>query len=618
MATDLAAMALLNSDDAQNPEIEKETISKHISTIVSALDVQERTTRDQMLRLWKYLELLWSGSGNYYWDHYTGQWRAVTQEDIALLAQDNEVDPTMMNKVINLIRPYGESLAGVLTTGLPRVRYFPEDADNDMDIQASKGYSNVEKKIVDDNMMPLRLIEILVKMWNGGFAAAYNYSHSDKKYGTYTEPIMGDREFNQESLICTECGNEQVVGEEIVEKEEPETGDADISLNEMLAPEIEIPEMIPEVPETIPAMCPTCGGMTQHLSTNVIETRNIQVGTNEVPKSRQIINIYGPMNVKFSSLAVRKEHIFWLILEEDLDVAYAKGLYPEHREKITPSSTGFLDIDRLSRSQHDIGEDTLAKAATIRKVWVKPAAFEVLGNVEDVKLMKLKFPDGIKADFCADTFLEAEEQDLDDHWTISVNPLYPRLMADPLGKALIGTHESANDFYQLEIDAVRFAIPQMFADPAFFDFEAFRQTRSMPGSVTPMKRPPGGKLQDVMAEGGKSTLPQGIEYLDSKIEKLMQFISGILPPIFGGPASGSKTLGEYQESKNQALQRLSIIWKIVSVMYAEMMAKATKQYVKSLKEDERFVRPSGKNNYMNVWIRRADFEGKIGDVRPEL
>jgi len=48
------------------------------------------------------------------------------------------------------------------------------------------------------------------------------------------------------------------------------------------------------------------------------------------------------------------------------------------------------------------------------------------------------------------------------------------------------------------------------------------------------------------------------------------------------------------------------------------MAKATKQYVKNLKEDEKFVRPNGKDNYTNVWIRRADFEGKIGDVRPEL
>jgi hypothetical protein len=133
-----------------------------------------------------------------------------------------------------------------------------------------------------------------------------------------------------------------------------------------------------------------------------------------------------------------------------------------------------------------------------------------------------------------------------------------------------------------------------------------------------MKRPPGGSISDVFADTKTATIPQEAQYIDQKVERMLQFVSGVLPAVFGGPATGSKTLGEYEQSKNQALQRLSIVWKIVSVMYAEMMAKTTKQYVKELKEDEHFVQEKGTGTYLNVWIRKESFTGKIGEVRPEL
>jgi hypothetical protein len=192
-------------------------------------------------------------------------------------------------------------------------------------------------------------------------------------------------------------------------------------------------------------------------------------------------------------------------------------------------------------------------------------------------------------------------------------------MADPLGKALIGLHETANDLFQLEVDTVRFAIPQVFVDPKILDAKAYAQQRAVPGAVTFTKTVSAGmKISDGFFETRTASIPKEVSELDLKVEKLLQFISGVLPSVFGGPATGSKTLGEYQESKNQALQRLSIIWKIVVVMYAELMAKATKQYVDNLKEDENFVKAQGTDSFINVWIRREMFKGQIGEVRPEI
>lgn len=603
---------------------QNEQIAQNIRVIVEKIDKSERMTRDRMLRLWKYLELLWSGAGNYYWDHTVGQWRAITQEDIALLAQEADIDPTLINKVINVSRPYGESMIGVLTTGLPRVKYFPKSADDDLDIQASKAYTNIEKKIVDDNMMPLRLMEMIVKLWNGGFVAVYNYSHADKKYGTVVEDVMEDRDYTQGSLICTNCGKETLGDKELA----PKVGDApeNMSMNTEKSPdemlddteEIPPPPQIDEMPPTMSMPCDECGMETDHLSTDISGFGPMKVGTEEVPKSRQLINCYGPLHVKIPAMATRKEHLIWLILEEEIEVALAKHQYPEHRDKINVQTGSDLDIDRITRSSYEVAEDTLKKHATIRKAWLTPPAFEYLDDIEQVKLMKTTFPTGVKAVFCAQDYLEAEEEDMNDHWTVSINPLYPRIMADPLGKALIGLHETANDLFQLEVDTVRYSIPMTFADPQSFDFKAHQQTRALPGAIAPMKRPPGGSLKDVFAQTQTATIPKEVSELDTKVERLLQFISGVLPAVFGGPASGSKTFGEYEQAKNQALQRLSIIWKIICVTYAEVMAKATKAYKQDLKEDEFFVQEQGEGTYVNVWIRQENLRGQIGDVRPEL
>ena len=606
-------------DEHLDPEQEKvsEKVMGLLTTIIQAIDTQDRSTRELMLRLWKYLDLLWCGYGNFYWDYASGQFMPVTQSDIKRLSSEMEVDPTLLNKVINLIRPYGESLAGVLTTATPRVKYFPADADNSIDILKSKAYSNIEQKIKNDNQMAIKLIEILIKLWNGGVAVAYNYSHTDEKYGVFEEPVYEDRPYEQESFICKECGNEQL-GEE-TEKVDSTTEelapDTEKSLQEQLVPS----EDQGVFPDLSSRFCKECGAQTQHLASKVdLGNLQVQTGTNPIPKSRQIIEIFGPLNIKIPPMAEKKEDVIYLIKEEEKHIALAKHLYSEHRDKIEVQAGSDLQLDRIMRSTPEISEDTLNQYPTIRELWLRPAAYEILDSIDDVKFLAEHYPTGIKAIFCSDTPLEAEEMEMDEHWTISKNPLYRKLLADPLGKGLIGLHETANDLYQLEVDTVRYSIPETFVNPDSIDLKAREQTRAQPGNMTAMRPVAGGSLSDNIVETKTATIPKEVSNLDAKTEKLLQFISGVLPSVFGGPGVGSKTLGEYQESKNQALQRLSIIWKIVSVFYAEMMAKATRAYEKDLLEDEHFVQEKGTGNYVNVYIRKEDLEGNIGEVKPEL
>jgi hypothetical protein len=70
-------------------------------------------------------------------------------------------------------------------------------------------------------------------------------------------------------------------------------------------------------------------------------------------------------------------------------------------------------------------------------------------------------------------------------------------------------------------------------------------------------------------------------------------------------------------SRSQALQRLQITWKIVSEVWTDMMSKSVKDYLNNLQYDERFVKQHGSMGFINVWIRKSEMTGKIGEVIAE-
>lgn len=602
-------------DPSEDPsEEKKEDFERLVTSIINSIDVQERPSREVLVRLWKYMELLWGGITSYYWNSQSAQWRPITYDDLKGLSDTVEFDPSLLNKNVNLIRPYGESLVGVLTTTLPRTKYFPANADKVEDINTAKVSSIIEKRIVSDNFMKIKVIEILVKLFNGGFAAAYNYSHISPEYGVYKKPVEVAKSYETTSLQCSSCGMEiSSDKKELKENTENIESGTDEPINE----EQSLEEEVPEIEETT---CPHC----QELNAPLVNKENSLEYENEfkdVPKSRQLIKIYGPLHVKIPVKASCKEEVLWLILEEELHESQAKSMYPEYWDKIHGGdAVADLSLDRYARAQYENMAETGINYVTMRKVWLRPSAYPMIGNKEEYETLLNEYSKGLVAVFAGSEYLFCEESIMDEHWTLSFNPLYNRVYGDPLGKALVPLQEVANEIYQLEVDTFKHSIPQLFADPAVVDFEAYAQSQARAGQLYPLKPgSPGRNIGESFFETRSATLPKEVADLDAKQDRLFQFISGILPPVFGGPSAGSKTLGEYEQSKNQALQRLGIVWTIVNVMYSELMAKAVKAYRKGLLEDEFIVEAQGDGSFINTWIRKADAnDGEVGKVEPEV
>jgi hypothetical protein len=102
------------------------------------------------------------------------------------------------------------------------------------------------------------------------------------------------------------------------------------------------------------------------------------------------------------------------------------------------------------------------------------------------------------------------------------------------------------------------------------------------------------------------------------VQELGQLAVGALPSLFGGPQeSGSRTASQYAMSKAQALQRLQTVWKVLSVWWKHVFGKVIPAYIETVQEDERYVEKDTDGNFVNVFIKTAELQGKIGSVELE-
>jgi hypothetical protein len=156
-----------------------------------------------------------------------------------------------------------------------------------------------------------------------------------------------------------------------------------------------------------------------------------------------------------------------------------------------------------------------------------------------------------------------------------------------------------------------------FVDPDVVNLNAYNQTSVVPGSLIPAKPKSGKSLTDAFKELKTATLSGEVMPFAQNIQQLGQLVSGALPSLFGGQLEGSDTASEYSMSKSQALQRLQNTWKMLTTWHKNVMSKAIPMYIKLVEQDEREVQQTKDGNFINVFLRKAELEGKIGRVELE-
>lgn len=578
-----------------------EDVKRLLKQVADHFDQEDRPARERQLRTWRRLKLVWEGFQRTWYSEVAHDWR-IWDENIT----DSDNDQSYYDKPINVFRAYLESIIAALSITVPSIKCYPDDADNPLDLSTAKAGDKIADLIYRHNDAPLLWLHALFIFCTEGMTACYSYPKEDEEYGTY---IKNDyEETTEESYVCPNCHAN--VPDEIMsnrEMDEYMPDDDDIISHDLIGEE--------------GPLCPECLALLDPAlqKSPLIVTR--LVGTTKMPKSRICTEVYGGLYVKVPNYAMKQRDIPYLHFNYETHYSNVVDRYEELEGKFGPGkpSSGSGPHDayeqwaRLSPQYH--GEYPTG-TVTVRNCWQRASSFHVLPS-EDAKKLKKLYPDGVKIIIVNDCFADAEGECLDDCWTLTVNPLSDYIHHDPLGLLLTSIQDVTNDLVSLILQTIEHGIPQTFADPAVLNFEKYKQTEVIPGGIFPAKPQTGKTVGEAFHEVKTATLSQEVLPFFAKIQELGQIISGALPSLFGGQVSGSRTASEYSMSRAQALQRLQNNWKIFTMWWKAIYGKVIPMYIKEVQEDERNVELDDQGRFINVFIRKAEIEGKIGRIELE-
>ena len=556
----------------------------------------EQFVREAQMKKWRKHYCYWNNLQYLAWSESAHDW--MTAEDIVEHDPQSDIDPALFAKVINVYKAHGEILIGALTSGLPAVRFFPKDADDHEDVMAAKARSRVADLIQRQNKARLLLMKALFIMYNEGIVFAYNEDKEDTKFGIIEEPEYGQVEMTVRDYYCPMCG--APMGNESVD-----------------ASQYEDPAMMSGMNEQ---ECPSCGNLVVPESDDSIEEQEQVVGTKKSPKNRECIEIYGPMNVAIPVWCKEQSSIPMLRLTTEESIYMMKEIYPEIADLI--QSASYPDeYEKEMRVSPHYKNDFPRDLCTVDRCWLRPFAYNYyLPEAEEAAALRQAHPDGVYAVIINGSVVaEILSDKLDDHWTIVDNPLSETMHAEPIGSAMVPIQDITNELANLTLETIEFGIPEIFADTKALDFDAYQKQEARPGQISPANMPSNGSgLSSAFHEVKASTLSREVELFADRMDAVAQFVMGSYPSVYGGvQEGGGGTAREYEMSKASALQRLSTTWLIVQEFWAVVIGKAVNEFVKNMKEDEKFVTTKG-SNFLNVWIRKADLAGEIGEVQPEI
>lgn len=562
-----------------------ENLSEELQTcLIHLVDLAEREDdwiRKQQVKQWKKNDRFWHGIQFIYWSEAQNDWISPTESSLMSLEMGEDEGP-FYDYVINIFRAHGESVIAALSADIPAVRFPPDDADDADDLLTSKTYSKIADLIQRHNPSKLLLMKALFTLWNQGIVFAYHAPKSDEAFGKHQIPEYELQDY------CPDCD---------VPVQDP----------------IEIPGVDEQDEAT--RSCPECGAE--------VTPQSIVTGYKETPKSRCLIELWGPLNVKVSFFAQDAKASGYLVFRVDQPVSFLKDTYKHVADKIDATESDRETYERIGRAPsnliYPLQGDGGPENRTLKRVWLRPWWFENLGEDKRAEINQLKkmYPKGCYVCLIGNVYVESRDECGDDYWTVGQGGLSRFIHSDPLGQPLIPIQELRNVQTNLTVDTIEHGIPSGFADPDVLNFQAYKQSEARPGMMFPAKAKAGKTLSEGFFETARATVSKDSNQFRNDLDNDAQFVVGSFPSIYGGPGEGnSRTAAEYNMSRQMALQRLSISWAFLVWWWAKLMEKCVQRYIETLIEDERFVVRKN-NSYVNVFIRLAEMSGKVGEVEAE-
>lgn len=595
---------------ADKPKEYSEDIQKALKSIVDDFENEEPATRERQIRLYKKLEYYWSGFQRLHWNETAHDWQAWN-ENLNSSVSLNEA--AYYDKPINVFRAYLESIIAALSATVPGIKCIPDDADNPLDVTTAKGGDKIAELVRKHNDAQLLWCRALFIYCTQGMIAAYTYSDTDDAYGSVDINNYEDFEEERTTQICPLCKMEltddpieNALHEQDADEFKPD--DEDIVRNDL---------------EQQGTLCLNCQKIVNPEIQNQTFIVTRLTGQTKQAKTRQIIDVNGGLFVRVPNYVRSQKETPYVSYCYETHFTNVFKKYPNLRKTANIRSLkstgagGQEQYERWGRLNVQYLNEMPLNTPTVRNWWLRSSTFEYIDDDTLREELYKEFPNGCKVVFINDVFADACNQNLDDCWTLTYNPLSEYLTFDPLGTLVVSVQDITNDLVSLTLQTIEHGIPQTFADPATLNFKQYSETEATPGMIFPARSKTGSNLGDGFHSLQTASLGREVEPFADRINEMGQFVSGALPSLFGGAMpSSARTASQYSMSRNQALQRLQTPWKMINVWWKQIFSKVIPAYMKTMIADEKLVRAKH-GSFTNDVIKRAELEGKIGDIELE-
>ena len=630
-----------------------EDIQKLLKQVYDTCSHEDVAVRERQIRQWRRLKLLWENFNRVWFSEVAHDWRIWDE------TADEDTDQAYYDKPINIFRAYLESIIAALSVLVPPVKCYPDDADNPLDLATARAGDKIGQLVYRHNDVPILWLHSLFIFVTEGMTAFYSYPVESEDYGTYEEKEYDEVEETHHVTTCPMCGH--LIDDQTVEPNTPppnqlptmnlEAQSQDLNPMGLVQPNAKPTTTGPtrdaeemrnqELDEFQPGnddaelhyelykgqdICPACMAlMDPEISEKKFMVTRL-VGVTTKPKTRICTEAYGGLYVKIGNYVKKQKDLPYLIYQREEDYSMVVEKY-EHLHKNSAllkamksgNAGGYSQYEQWGRLSPQYQGEYPLNVVTINSAWIRPGRFNVLNDQNDIDKLKKLYPDGVKVVFVNEEFAEACNEALDDCWTLTENPMADYLHFDPLGQSLVSVQEITNDLISLILQTIEHGIGQTFADPGVLNFNAYEQTEALPGGMFPATPKSGKSLNDGFFELRTATLSQEVMPFSQQIQTFGQVVTGALPSLFGGQleGAGGETASGYSMSRAQALQRLQNTWKLFTTTWKTLFGKVIPAFIQEVQDDERDVQMNDDGNFINVLIRKADLEGKIGKVELE-
>jgi hypothetical protein len=571
-------------EDPNKVDIDKE-LQDALKEIVKDCEREDEEIFKAMARNWRKAEEFWHGCQYLFWDQINEAWRSPEAFEFTDDFETENQVGSFSDKVVDIYKAHGESIISALASQIPALRFLPDDADSTVDTITSRTYNKIADVIQRHNKAKLLALKALFYLANQGIVAAYRYKDSDFAYGSYKIPVYGSQKVESLTYTCPNC------------------------------------EYQTENPAEFESGCPQCGEVEKPEENKGITEVPIQVGVEDKPKTRTLIDIFGPLHFKVSYYARSQKECSYLGLRMDQGKDIVCDLYPDLYDEI--QADRLESNERFYRSAFVYPTDQEVdhkNIITVIRWWLRPAAFNRETRKDKREKLQKKFPDGCKVVFLGKEkhFAEVVIEKLDDKWEIGQAGLSTYIYSDAILKSLIQIQEMRNQLINLILETIEHGIPSEFADPQVVNFDTFNRFEAVPGFIYKTKPGrPGDPIGNSFYTSQRATLSREVALFLKQLDQDAQFSTGSFPSIYGGPSEGkSRTFAEYAASRQMALQRLSIVWNLYTDWWLRLISGSVNMYVENVIEDEHYTKFED-GNFVNVWIKRSEMQGKVGGVEPE-